>query len=117
MIVLRWLHTVFAMIVIIVALIPLALLVGFYGERPQAERILRLWCRISLAVTGARVVVRFLAPLDVTKSYVFVSNHTSHMDVPAIVANAPMPMRFLAKKELRRIPFFGWAAQRVTKSV
>jgi 1-acyl-sn-glycerol-3-phosphate acyltransferase len=35
------------------------------------------------------------------------------MDVPAIFPNAPMPLRFIAKRELRRIPLFGWAAQRM----
>ena len=113
MIILRLLHSLLALIVIVVTLVPLAIVAGLSGETPFADRIVRLWCRIALFCTGARVVARQQVPLDPAKSYVFVSNHTSHMDVPAIVASAPVPPRFIAKKELRRFPFFGWAAERV----
>jgi 1-acyl-sn-glycerol-3-phosphate acyltransferase len=51
--------------------------------------------------------------LDPAHSYVFVSNHTSHMDVPAILSVAPSPIRFIAKQQLRKIPLFGWAAERM----
>jgi 1-acyl-sn-glycerol-3-phosphate acyltransferase len=112
-IVVRVLHSFLAVIVIVVSLIPLAILAGLLGMRASAERVVRLWCRTVLAATGARVVSRQLGPIDPTRSYVFVSNHTSHMDVPAIVSVAPVPPRFIAKRELSRIPIFGWAADRV----
>lgn len=112
MIVVRVLHTVVASIVIVVTLIPLAILAGIFGDRPAADFVTRLWCRIVLLCAGARLEVRELAPLDPAKSYVFVSNHTSNMDVPAIVAASRVPVRFVAKKELRPVPIFGWAAHR-----
>ena len=43
----------------------------------------------------------------------FVSNHTSNIDVPSIVSVSPEPLRFIAKKELERVPLFGWAARRM----
>jgi 1-acyl-sn-glycerol-3-phosphate acyltransferase len=35
------------------------------------------------------------------------------MDVPAIVSVAPSSVRFVAKKQLRKIPLFGWGAERM----
>jgi 1-acyl-sn-glycerol-3-phosphate acyltransferase len=111
-IVLRVLHTFFAWLFILFATIFSAALIGIVGESAAAEKILRVWARLFLAVAGARVVFK-LAPLDTAKSYIFVSNHTSNLDVPAILSVSPEPLRFIAKQELTRIPLFGWAARRM----
>jgi 1-acyl-sn-glycerol-3-phosphate acyltransferase len=37
------------------------------------------------------------------------SNHESWLDIPALLAAIPTQVRFLAKKSLFSIPFFGWA--------
>jgi 1-acyl-sn-glycerol-3-phosphate acyltransferase len=58
-------------------------------------------------------VVARVQPLDPRRSYVYVSNHTSHLDVPSIVSVASLPIRFIAKQQLRKIPLFGWAAERM----
>lgn len=44
-------------------------------------------------------------------SYIFVSNHTSYMDIPALVVTIKGQFRALAKKELLKLPIFGWIAQ------
>ena len=41
-------------------------------------------------------------------SYIFVSNHTSFMDIPALVVTIKGQFRALAKKELLKLPVFGW---------
>ena len=100
--------------VVIAATMPFfALIIGLSGETERSEWALRTWCRIILAMSGAQVIFRELEPLDRSKSYVFVSNHTSNMDVPAILATTPEPIRFIAKRELSKVPFFGWAATRM----
>jgi 1-acyl-sn-glycerol-3-phosphate acyltransferase len=45
--------------------------------------------------------------LDPGVSYVFVANHASYMDIPAILARLPHQFRFFAKKGLYSIPFLG----------
>jgi len=37
------------------------------------------------------------------------SNHQSHYDIPTIYCTLPIFTMFLAKKELRKIPFLGWS--------
>jgi 1-acyl-sn-glycerol-3-phosphate acyltransferase len=48
------------------------------------------------------------------KSYIYVSNHTSFLDIPGIAMIIPGQFRPLAKKELKKIPVFGWIAQAAT---
>ena len=113
MIVLLFLRTVFGWFAILVATMAHALLIAISGESDFSEKVLRNWARFFLWVTGARVTVRFEAPLDPQKSYVYVSNHTSNLDAPVILASVDRPLRFIAKKELQRIPLFGVAARRM----
>jgi 1-acyl-sn-glycerol-3-phosphate acyltransferase len=40
---------------------------------------------------------------------VFVGNHASLFDPPLIISTLPCQPVFLAKRELRRVPFLGWA--------
>ena len=47
-------------------------------------------------------------------SYIYVSNHTSFLDLPGLRMLIPGQFRPLAKKELKKIPVFGWIAQTAT---
>jgi 1-acyl-sn-glycerol-3-phosphate acyltransferase len=112
-IVVRFLRTIFGWAWILADTMASALIIGIQGEGEPSERVLRGWARRFLRVTGASVVVRRDAALDPDRSYVFVSNHTSNLDVPAIVSVVDHPLRFIAKQELAGIPVFGWAARRM----
>ena len=68
----------------------------------------RIWARMLLAESFIRVRVEGIEKLDPRGSYVFVANHASYMDIPAILAILPQQFRFFAKKGLYRIPFLGW---------
>jgi 1-acyl-sn-glycerol-3-phosphate acyltransferase len=58
-----------------------------------------------------KLVVSGLEKLNSRASYVFVSNHLSHLDTPAVAVSVPHTLRFVAKKSLSRIPIFGWATK------
>jgi 1-acyl-sn-glycerol-3-phosphate acyltransferase len=113
MIVLRFLHTIIGWLFILLLTMFLACFIAASGETQFSEKVLRVWSRVWLAVVGARVRFHQHPAIDKTKSYVYVSNHTSILDVPAILAVADHPLRFIAKKELQRVPVFGWAARRM----
>jgi 1-acyl-sn-glycerol-3-phosphate acyltransferase len=68
----------------------------------------RFWARTSLAICRVRVRVKGLENLEAGQSYVYVSNHASMFDIPAILASIPDQIRIVYKKELEVIPFFGW---------
>ncbi len=42
------------------------------------------------------------------KAYIYISNHTSYLDIPGVCLTVPTQIRPLAKKELKKIPVFGW---------
>lgn len=74
----------------------------------------------AVQVFWSRSIIRLLlVPITVTgqenirkgQSYVFVSNHQSFLDVFAIYGWLPANFKWLMKKELRRIPFVGFACK------
>jgi 1-acyl-sn-glycerol-3-phosphate acyltransferase len=69
----------------------------------------RLWARGVLASAGVRIRVRAHATLDPKRPYVVMPNHLSTVDIWAIFVAVPVPLRFIAKKQLGSIPLFGWA--------
>ena len=76
------------------------------------HRMARIWGKLLLAVSFIRVRVEGLEKLDPKANYVFVANHASYMDIPAILARLPHQFRFFAKKGLFSIPFLGWHLHR-----
>ncbi len=69
----------------------------------------RTWSRWLVRASGCRVVVEGIENIALDRPQIFSSNHVSHFDVIALAANIPKPFRFVAKKELARIPVFGTA--------
>jgi 1-acyl-sn-glycerol-3-phosphate acyltransferase len=79
----------------------------FDGSGHSQHFLARIWGKSLLAFSFIRVRVEGLEKLDPRASYVFVSNHQSLMDIPAILARLPYQFRFFAKKGLFKIPFLG----------
>jgi 1-acyl-sn-glycerol-3-phosphate acyltransferase len=71
--------------------------------------VARNWIRWIFATCGVRVEVEGLEHVAATKAAIYMSNHQSVLDIGAIVETLPVSWRFVAKKELTYIPFFGWA--------
>lgn len=66
------------------------------------------WSRIILWIAGVRVTRVGGEGLDPKRSYVFVSNHASLFDIPVFKAVVGRRADIVFKRELGRIPFFGW---------
>lgn len=108
-----WLFTIPAASIVTAALITLAA-----ASSPLAPsglwqtRLYRLWARAVLSLFGARVRVSGASRLAPQGHYVFVSNHLSLADTPVMLYALPLPFKFLAKRELLRVPFIGWYLRR-----
>jgi 1-acyl-sn-glycerol-3-phosphate acyltransferase len=87
--------------------VPAILIAPFSGE--AIVWIGRTWIGWIFRACGIRVVAEGLGNVDRTRSYVFMSNHQSVLDIGALVLTLPVSWRFVAKRELTWIPFFGWA--------
>ncbi|MDE0169223.1 MAG: lysophospholipid acyltransferase family protein [bacterium] len=77
------------------------------------DRVARAWGRMWCWAAGVKLVVEGLEHIDSNSSYVIVSNHQSAFDIFAHFAALPVPIRFLAKAELFKIPLFGLAMRRI----
>lgn len=73
------------------------------------DRVGRLWSRGIVRVCGIDLDVQGLERLQAGQSYILISNHLSNFDIWCTLARMPFVVRFVAKKELLRIPVFGQA--------
>jgi 1-acyl-sn-glycerol-3-phosphate acyltransferase len=69
----------------------------------------RGWARSILRLAGISVQVLHRERLDPARSFVIVSNHESFCDILVLLATLPMPLRFMAKRSIFRIPVLGWS--------
>ncbi len=79
----------------------------------RSGRIFRLspwlWSKSILSIFGIRLSVEGFERLDAARSYVFVSNHASMFDIPTVVVALKGRVNIVFKKELTRVPIWGWA--------
>ena len=68
----------------------------------------QLHSRTILWVCRVKVVAHGLENIDTNNTYIFASNHASLFDIPAVIASFPGRVRMVYKRELEKIPFFGW---------
>jgi 1-acyl-sn-glycerol-3-phosphate acyltransferase len=73
------------------------------------DRIGRTWSRWMLRVAGVWVRVEGAERVAEAQPRILVGNHQSWFDVFALAGTLPGPYRFVAKKELGKIPVFGRA--------
>lgn len=72
----------------------------------------RIWAKFILVSCGFYWKVKSNQEISVTKSYMFVANHTSMTDIMLMLAVVRNPFVFVGKKELARIPVFGFFYKR-----
>jgi 1-acyl-sn-glycerol-3-phosphate acyltransferase len=68
----------------------------------------RWWSGWITRFAGVRIIVNNRANLDPQQPYVFMANHASTIDIWALFLAIPRRVRMIAKKQLARIPLFGW---------
>jgi 1-acyl-sn-glycerol-3-phosphate acyltransferase len=85
--------------------------IATYPFSPSGDAYLalaRLWGRSLFRAWGATLRVEGAEQVDFNQPQIYMCNHQSHTDILALYATIPTPVRFLAKKELKYIPIFGW---------
>ena len=72
----------------------------------------RIWAKCILYGSGFYYVIDREQEIDPHKSYMFVANHTSMTDIMLMLAVVRNPFVFVGKKELSKIPLFGFFYKR-----
>ncbi len=102
------------LVVATVVLAPLAYLTARRNPTSRAiEWMARTWARSVLASTRLSYQVEGRDHFDPQGAYIIVSNHISNLDPMLHFVAVPLPVRFLAKKELFEIPVFGPALRAI----
>lgn len=99
------------MLVVSVFTVIYAVIFGIFGKKYSMACV---WINCHylspflLAVCLIRLKVHGKEKLDANRSYVYVANHLSQVDILTTASAVPQPIRFLAKAEIKKIPFFGY---------
>lgn len=79
-------------------------------DRERSDERLRTWARALVERVGMHVEVSGREHVEAGRSYVVMSNHQSHYDIPVIYLALPMlSIRMAAKAGLFKVPIWGQA--------
>jgi len=81
---------------------------------PLFFKIAVAWGKTILFVMGFTPVISGNVHLDRTKSYMYIANHASLIDVMLVLAIVKNPAVFVGKKELEKLPFFGYVFRKTS---
>jgi 1-acyl-sn-glycerol-3-phosphate acyltransferase len=101
-------------IVPIIILFPILIIsVSMEEWYPLFFRIARFWSKIILIGMGFRWKIEKEQILKKGKSYMFIANHTSMVDIMLMLVAVKRPFVFVGKKELAKIPLFGFFYKKI----
>lgn len=99
--------------VVLFLAVPLSLVALFSIPLERSGRLYHwsayAWSRIILRLYKIKVRVRGLDHIKGKERVIYVANHASWFDIPAMVVGIPDQIRIVFKKELTWVPIWGWA--------
>jgi 1-acyl-sn-glycerol-3-phosphate acyltransferase len=98
-----------ASVIYTIVLAPFAALFAAIDRPTWVAAIGRIWARLIIRTCGIKVEIQGLENLAGLDSCILVANHQSFFDIFASLAYLPGHVRFVAKRELLRIPVLGYA--------
>ncbi len=108
------LYGVYFLLVFALWMVPTWALLHFVQDRRRAAgRYTSSALKILFALVGCRVRVTGKENMEVPGAKIFASNHTSYFDVLALMEGLGVPYRFVAKMEVRHMPFIGAFLERM----
>jgi 1-acyl-sn-glycerol-3-phosphate acyltransferase len=88
-------------------------IVVFRPTSPALDRVINLWSRSWLWASGTRLTIEGQENIEPDGSYLVVANHLSTLDIMVCFVAVRLPIRYLAKKELFRIPLLAQAMRAI----
>ena len=73
----------------------------------------KVWGPGVLLILGVKVQILGKENMEKFPSKIYIGNHQSLLDIPVLFRSMPVNLFFVAKKELRKVPFMGWAMEKV----
>jgi 1-acyl-sn-glycerol-3-phosphate acyltransferase len=91
----------------------LVIVFSFLGKYEVATAVIHYWARFCLWVFGIKIDFRGEENLPQAGGGIVIFNHQSLFDIPVIISTTDKNIRFGAKIELFKIPFFGPAMRAI----
>jgi 1-acyl-sn-glycerol-3-phosphate acyltransferase len=120
----RLLYCLYALLLFIagmLSVLPFVAVFSLQGAKKGGNRIYRVcrwWDDAWLFLVGIRSRRISAEIVDPSRSYIFVSNHISYLDIPMILQGVTRnSFRILGKAEMARIPLFGYIYSRAVVMV
>jgi 1-acyl-sn-glycerol-3-phosphate acyltransferase len=89
--------------------IPL-IITAFFSKSGKLPYVMgKSWAWLIMKTNRVKIQIEGFENILRTRSYVFISNHSSNLDPPAVALALQNQLRFVGKKSLGNIPIFGWA--------
>jgi len=98
-----------AILATIVLFIPITLAATFSSTGNFAFNLSKLWAWTLLIATRVRTRIVGKEKIKKGQTYIIISNHQSQFDILALVTRLGIQFRWIIKKELLKIPLFGYA--------
>jgi len=92
--------------------IAIAILVSLFSTADRVHAMATLWGKVGLKLAGARIQAIGTENIPQDQPAIYMANHQSNFDIQTLYAGLPIQFRWLAKKELFDVPFFGLAMKR-----
>lgn len=81
---------------------------------PYFFKLARVWAKFILIGMGFVYKIEIEEMPESSKSYMFIANHTSMIDIMLMLVTVKNPFVFVGKKELANIPLFGFFYKRTS---
>lgn len=80
---------------------------GFHKAKKKfVHFIIYRWARFTLFTAGIKLVISGMDNIPESHTgFVVVSNHQGNFDIPVFIGSLPFTAGFIAKKEIRKLPF------------
>lgn len=109
----QWIYTLYSALIFVGLMLifgfPIVLPILIHKRGDQVSFIfIRWWAGLWAFLSGIRFEIYGKEFINSKSPYIFVFNHRSFIDAPVIPIAIPQELRALGKKELSKIPFFGW---------
>ncbi len=88
---------------------PIVLSNLFTSSGAPAYIMMRWWALIISFLMGLKFSVFGIENINPGQSYIVTPNHQGNADILALVTSLPVRFHWVIKRELLRIPVFGWA--------
>jgi 1-acyl-sn-glycerol-3-phosphate acyltransferase len=93
----------------IIVFLPVTVTSFFSTTGTAGFHLTRFWSWMMLTATATKLSIRGKEKIRKNQSYIIIANHQSNFDAPAAVLSLGIPFRWVAKKELLKVPLFGQA--------